>query len=343
MTQVAEAFRYEDESQQAVEGQALENAGVSAAAGAASISIFADRAALRARLGDQALESGLVLRQVDHVERLLGDEALILGDIVLVDAPDPSGALLAALARLDMRAARCSSQLIVSTSPIGLDAVFGCLDQSGAQILVAPGDADRALALGTALARVPVGAVHELSGEDRLALVRLTEQVQILARKMEGFAGADDLLPGEREDDSRVLRAPSVEYMAPSAPARPQGGASAYALPRSALVREIIRQRQLRARFFDEGLFADPAWDILLDLTASKVEGRQVSVSSLCIAACVPPTTALRWIGQMTEAGLLDRVRDPIDRRRAFIELSDKAAGAMARYFDRLDNGAAVV
>ncbi len=342
MAQVVEAFHYDEEAQQSAVGQAR-GAARASAAGAASISIFADRAALRARLGDQALESGLVLRQVEPVERLLGEEALALGDIMLVDAPDPSGALLAALARLDMRAARCSSQLIVSTSPAALDAVFGCLDQSDAQILVAPGDADRALALGTALARVPVGAVHELSGEDRLALVRLTEQVQMLARKMDGFPGADDLLPGEREDDSCAVRSPSLEYIAPSAPARPHGGASAHALPRSALVREIIRQRQLRARFFDDGLFADPAWDILLDLTASKVEGKQVSVSSLCIAACVPPTTALRWIGQMTEAGLLDRVRDPIDRRRAFIELSDKAAGAMAKYFVRLDNGAAVV
>ncbi|MDR7104106.1 winged helix DNA-binding protein [Croceicoccus sp. BE223] len=342
MAQVAEAFRYDDQGQQTPDAQARDAAGAGVSA-AASISIFADRPALRARLEDQALEGGLVLRQAEPVAHLLGEEALVLGDIVLVDAPDPSAALLAALARLDMRAARCSSQLIVSTSPGGLDAVFGCLDQSDAQILVAPGDADRALALGSALARVPVGSVHELSGEDRLALVRLTEQVQMLARKMDGFAGTDDLLPGEREDDSRAVRSPSLEYMAPSAPARPLGGASAHALPRAALVREIIRQRQLRARFFDEGLFADPAWDILLDLTASKVEGRQVSVSSLCIAACVPPTTALRWIGQMTEAGLLDRVRDPIDRRRAFIELSDKAAGAMARYFERLDNGAAVV
>ncbi len=59
----------------------------------------------------------------------------------------------------------------------------------------------------------------------------------------------------------------------------------------------IIRQRQLRARFFDGELFADPAWDMLLDLTAARVEARRVSVTSLCIASGVPPTTALRWIG----------------------------------------------
>ena len=102
----------------------------------------------------------------------------------------------------------------------------------------------------------------------------------------------------------------------------------------------MIRQRQLRARFFDPELFADPAWDILLDLTAARAERARVSVTSLCIASGVPPTTALRWIGQMTEAGLLEREQDDADRRRAFVALTDHAADAMARYFAELDQSA---
>lgn len=104
-------------------------------------------------------------------------------------------------------------------------------------------------------------------------------------------------------------------------------------LPDPRLVRRIISQRQLRARFFEGDLFADPAWDILLDLAAARGEHTRVSVSSLCIAAGVPPTTALRWIAQMTEAALLCRVEDETDRRRAFIALTDKAADAIASYF----------
>jgi DNA-binding MarR family transcriptional regulator len=50
----------------------------------------------------------------------------------------------------------------------------------------------------------------------------------------------------------------------------------------------------------------------------------------------VPPTTALRWIGQMSDAGLLMRVDDETDRRRAFITLTDKASDAMSRYFAEL-------
>ena len=79
---------------------------------------------------------------------------------------------------------------------------------------------------------------------------------------------------------------------------------------------------------------------MLLDLTAARVEHTRVSVTSLCIASGVPPTTALRWIGQMTEAGLLERVEDETDRRRAFITLTDAAAEAMARYFAELGQSA---
>ena len=53
--------------------------------------------------------------------------------------------------------------------------------------------------------------------------------------------------------------------------------------------------------------------------------------------------TALRWIGQMTEAGLFQRVEDDSDRRRAFIALTDRSADAMARYFAEVGAGAAVL
>ena len=38
----------------------------------------------------------------------------------------------------------------------------------------------------------------------------------------------------------------------------------------------------------------------------------------------------------MVDAGLLERVEDDSDRRRAFIQLSDRTAEAMARYFAEL-------
>lgn len=111
-------------------------------------------------------------------------------------------------------------------------------------------------------------------------------------------------------------------------------------LPDPRLVRKIIRQRQLRSRFFDPDLFADPAWEMLLDLTAARAEHTRVSVTSLCIASGVPPTTALRYITLLMESGLLDRSEDSTDRRRAFLSLSDKASDAMAGYFRQLGSDA---
>ncbi len=100
----------------------------------------------------------------------------------------------------------------------------------------------------------------------------------------------------------------------------------------SATLRAIIGARSLRNRFFPSQIFADPAWDILLDLTRAKFDGQQVSVSSVCIAASVPMSTALRWVKQMTEAGLLRRWTDPKDRRRDLIALTDSTATHMRDY-----------
>ena len=97
-------------------------------------------------------------------------------------------------------------------------------------------------------------------------------------------------------------------------------------------LRKIIALRSMRGRHFLGELFADPAWDILLDLARAELEGQQVSVSSVCIAASVPMSTALRWVRQMTEAGLLRRWTDPKDRRRDLIALTESTASSMRDY-----------
>jgi DNA-binding MarR family transcriptional regulator len=103
--------------------------------------------------------------------------------------------------------------------------------------------------------------------------------------------------------------------------------------PDPRLVRRVIRRRQLRARYFDGDLFSDPAWDILLDLTAARAEHKRVSVTSACIASGVPASTALRWIKHLSDAKLITRTEDDLDRRRSYISLTDEAALLMARYF----------
>ena len=98
----------------------------------------------------------------------------------------------------------------------------------------------------------------------------------------------------------------------------------------AATIRSMIRARRLRDQYFRGDLFADPAWDMLLDLMAARLEKNRVAVSSLCIAAAVPATTALRWIKALTDRGLFVRSADPQDGRRVYIELSDDTARALA-------------
>jgi DNA-binding MarR family transcriptional regulator len=99
------------------------------------------------------------------------------------------------------------------------------------------------------------------------------------------------------------------------------------------IVRKVIRARRLRSRFFEEDMFADPAWDMLLDLLQAEIAQLRVPVSSLCIAAAVPATTALRWLKTMTDKGIFVRRADPHDGRRVFVELAPDASAAMRRYF----------
>ena len=300
-----------------------------------AVSIFADRVHLRDEIRDDAVAAGLAVRECGEVAALLKGGPRPLGEVVLLDCPAVDGVMLAALARLDMRAARSGAQLVISTTVEALDDVFACCDQSAPQILVDPTRAERVIALGRVLGKFPNLRLRELAEDDRLNLLRLTEQVGQIAQRLERLSGVQPVVFGD--DKLFHFESPRRGYGGPGGGEGDRMARAALpSLPDPRLVRRIIRQRQLRARYFDGELFADPAWDMLLDLTAARVERTRVSVTSLCIASGVPPTTALRWIGQLTEAGLFQRVEDDTDRRRAFITLTDRAAEAMARYFAAL-------
>ena len=124
---------------------------------ALSVSVFADRSWLRREIAEDAAAAGFRLTHGGPLAELCSEDARPLGEVVLIDAPLVDGATLAALARIDLRAAHAGAQIVVSTSLSALDDVFGCLDQSGAQVLVEPTRAERVIALGRVLAPAPNG------------------------------------------------------------------------------------------------------------------------------------------------------------------------------------------
>ena len=101
-------------------------------------------------------------------------------------------------------------------------------------------------------------------------------------------------------------------------------------------VRRMLKARRARADFFDSDLFADPAWDILLELYATELAQRRMSVSNVCDASDVPATTALRWIKALEDRCLLQRRQDPHDGRRTFIELTKQASRLMESFLQRV-------
>ncbi len=96
--------------------------------------------------------------------------------------------------------------------------------------------------------------------------------------------------------------------------------------------RRLIAERSSRFKHFDTHLFADPAWDIMLELFVAETENSEVPVTNLCYTSNVPDTTILRWIKLLCDQGLLVRHKDDVDKRRVLVHLSAHAREAMDLY-----------
>jgi DNA-binding MarR family transcriptional regulator len=96
--------------------------------------------------------------------------------------------------------------------------------------------------------------------------------------------------------------------------------------------KRLIRDRRKRDGCFPTASFADPQWDILLDLFVEKLSGRVVGVSSASLAASVPSTTALRHLSVMVENGLIERTRCAHDARLRYVTLTVSAEATMRSY-----------
>lgn len=212
--------------------------------------------------------------------------------------------------------------LVIGLEDALIDTVFAAVGATEAQLLVSPTDVDwvAAIALAVAGGGGPSGSVRE-GGDEAERLARLNEEIVRIAQRLAALGRS-----GGGSGGGAAEPRPSFGAMPPSVAITPRA------------VRDVIRARRLRDRFLGAGLFEDPAWDMLLDLFAARLEDRRVSVSSLCIAAAVAPTTALRWINKLLGAGLFDREPDPADRRRAFIGLSVAAEEGMRRYLAALSD-----
>ena len=239
---------------------------------------------------------------------------------VWVEVDEDGGAPLDRLLdRIEAEAASGRFPAVVAAPAALIDPIAARLAGGNVELLVDPTPADRvtALALATVGSNRPARLNDVASEPSAVRLRQLSDEV------------------------SRIAATLARLSVGPASPAanRNEAPAGSGEIPAVSLdtIRQVIRARRLRARHFDEELFADPAWDMLLDLLQAEIAQHRVPVSSLCIAAAVPATTALRWIKTMTDAGLFVREDDPHDGRRIFIALAEGTYDALARYFEALE------
>ncbi len=102
------------------------------------------------------------------------------------------------------------------------------------------------------------------------------------------------------------------------------------------LAKQLLAQRMARFDHFPAELFHEPAWDMLLALFVAHEERRTLNVKTLVASAHAPVTTSQRWIDHLHKLKLIDRVIDPVDRRRMEISLSDTGYTAVTAYLRRL-------
>lgn len=292
--------------------------------------IFADSDAGGVAASDAVRAAGgrVVARLgLDEAAGRLNQQAAI--GAVVVDLSADHGSLADALLDRLGHMAVCEGRPTIVTAPLALiGSVAARLSEGSVTLLCEPDPAERISALTLAWSGQALPGVADISTEvDSAHLRRLADEASRIARALSALSVGkltDTGLP-------RSLRTQVADVHLGFA-AEPLDVA-AIDMPAAEEIRSILRLRRLRDSFFESSLFADPAWDMLLDLLAARIEGDQVAVSSLCIAAAVPPTTALRWIKTMTDNGLFEREADPTDGRRIYIRLSDAAAHGMARYF----------
>jgi DNA-binding MarR family transcriptional regulator len=235
---------------------------------------------------------------------------------IWVEVDEDGGAPLDRLLdRIEAEAANGRFPAVVAAPAALIDPIAARLTDPNVELLVDPTPADRAAALAIATAkRGGPARLHDVASEPSAARLRqLSDEVSRIAATLARLSvGPGSPAANRNEAPAESGSVPAVDIET---------------------IRQVIRARRLRARYFDEELFADPAWDMLLDLLQAEIAQLRVPVSSLCIAAAVPATTALRWIKTMTDAGLFLRRADPHDGRRVFIELSRAASEGMRRYF----------
>jgi hypothetical protein len=97
----------------------------------------------------------------------------------------------------------------------------------------------------------------------------------------------------------------------------------------------LYAERRRRDDLFPDGLFGEPAWDLLLAMFSAREKGQAMILCRAYKAAGVSDTTGRRLLDRMEEEGLITRRRAPRSRKMRVVELTDRAAERLVDYLAR--------
>jgi hypothetical protein len=97
----------------------------------------------------------------------------------------------------------------------------------------------------------------------------------------------------------------------------------------------LYAERRRRDSLFPDGLFGEPAWDLLLAMFTAREKGHAMILCRAYKAAGVSDTTGRRLLDRMEEEGLITRRRAPRSRKMRIVELTDKAVERLIEYLAR--------
>ena len=99
-----------------------------------------------------------------------------------------------------------------------------------------------------------------------------------------------------------------------------------------ALAERLYAERRRRDALFPDGLFGEPAWDLLLAMFVARDRNQATILCKAYKAAGVTDTTGRRLLDRMEEEGLITRRRAPRSRKMRIVELTDLAVERLTDY-----------
>jgi hypothetical protein len=244
---------------------------------ARTIAIVCDRMESKSHLTALANELGCHLLDGSWTLQAIQNDVPEPGiDLLIVDLTSISERPWEELIHIASYLNRSSAEALVWTDLEQLDTAFAAFPTEQCHFLVDATEAEMLLIMSGVIRRGKMEHLHDRSRDGELgALHRISDELAGFARALAKIAERDEPIPPAMNDRPVSFRPAPISALQPLI-----GLPAAMPTKRDDIsetarhLREVIKTRRMRDHYFDPGLFADPAWDILLDLLAARLEGR---------------------------------------------------------------------